>query len=79
MIHLDLVTPDLWLDVVFSVPGDELDDRNESMTVPLLGIGRGVADEELDELIHAEGPNSAVRGTMMDGIANVSLSLGVLS
>ena len=57
------------------MPGDEPDDRNESMTVPLLGIGRGVTDEELDELIHAEGPNTAGRGTMLDGIANVSCSL----
>ncbi|CAD6590056.1 MAG: hypothetical protein TREMPRED_005612, partial [Tremellales sp. Tagirdzhanova-0007] len=61
--------------VIFSMPGDEPDDRNESMTVPLLGIGRGVTDEELDELIHAEGPNTAGRGTMLDGIANMANSI----
>ena len=59
------------LDTVFKAPADELDDHDDLTTVPLLASGQGVAPEELDELLRAEGPNTGERGTMMDGIANV--------
>jgi hypothetical protein len=61
---------------VFDVPGDDQDEVDDlSTSVPLLRDGEGSArrpeDDELEELMEAEGPKMGERGTMMDGIANV--------
>jgi len=68
-IGLELIT-----DSVFKVPDDELDDH-DTTRVPLLTNGHALRGDELDELVQAEGPVIGVRGTMMDGIANVSIPL----
>lgn len=55
---------------MFKMPDDEREE--DASTVPLLTTNeRQVSIQEQDELFAAEGPNSALRGTLMDGIANV--------
>lgn len=68
---------------VFKAPaevGDE-DEQSHSASAPLLSLGRATSSEEERELWESEGPNSGVRGTLMDGIANVrpTLVLSVLA
>jgi hypothetical protein len=63
--------------LVFKAPGEERDGIDDlSSSVPLLQGGieriRRPEDDELEELVEIEGPKTGVRGTMMDGIANVS-------
>jgi hypothetical protein len=55
---------------VFKAPDDE---DEHSASAPLLSIsgGRATSSEEERELWEAEGPNSELRGTLLDGIANV--------
>lgn len=71
---------------MFKVPGEEYDRTRgqieseideRSVSAPLLpgGEGRGSREgrmEELEELERAEGPQEGTKGTLMDGIANVS-------
>ncbi|ORY28481.1 transmembrane amino acid transporter protein-domain-containing protein [Naematelia encephala] len=63
--------------VLFKIPMDEdgLDDPLN--TVPLLSRERrqSMTDEEVEELVLAEGPNTAVRGTLLEGIANMANSI----
>lgn len=60
--------------VVFKVPGDDgLERGDESVNAPLLPGGDGSARSnmvELEELEQVEGMGG-VKGTLMDGIANV--------
>jgi hypothetical protein len=56
---------------VFKAPDDE---DEHSASAPLLSVisgGRATSSEEERELWEAEGPNSELRGTLLDGIANV--------
>jgi hypothetical protein len=56
---------------VFKAPDDE---DEHSASAPLLSMisgGRATSSEEERELWEAEGPNSELRGTLLDGIANV--------
>lgn len=57
----------------------ELGEEDEvSASAPLLSVssgGRATSSEEERELWESEGPNSGMRGTLMDGIANVRLCL----
>lgn len=58
-------------DIVFKAPDDE---DEHSASAPLLSVisgGRATSSEEERELWEAEGPNSELRGTLLDGIANV--------
>lgn len=60
---------------MFKVPGDDDDryDREASTSAPLLGGElRGNRVEQMEELERSEGPQEGVKGTLMDGIANVS-------
>lgn len=66
--------------MIFKTPGDDEEaeqDHPHSASEPLLPTGggqrhdRGTADE-IEELLLAEGPNSAARGTLAESIANVS-------
>jgi hypothetical protein len=62
-------------DIVFKAPDDE---DEHSASAPLLSVisgGRATSSEEERELWEAEGPNSELRGTLLDGIANVRLHL----
>jgi hypothetical protein len=55
---------------VFKAP--EEDHEEHSTTVPLLAAGdRELLTESEREEVFAEGPNSSIRGTLLDGIANV--------
>jgi hypothetical protein len=71
--------------LVFKVPGEAHDragvsdgreeDRDErSASAPLLAGSsrRSSSAEELDELERTEGPQQGAKGTLLDGIANVS-------
>jgi hypothetical protein len=62
---------------VFKQPGDDDEryDREASTSAPLLG-GEATPSrmEELEALERSEGPQEGVKGTLMDGIANVSSS-----
>jgi len=61
-------------DLVFKAPDDE---DEHSASAPLLSVisgGRATSNEEERELWEAEGPNSELRGTLLDGIANVCLA-----
>jgi hypothetical protein len=65
------------LNAVFKVPGEDVEDNEELSTdAPLLHGGtrriQRLEDDELEELMNTDGPKSGVKGTMMDGIANVS-------
>ena len=56
---------------MFKAPDDE---DEHSASAPLLSVisgGRATSSEEERELWEAEGPNSELRGTLLDGIANV--------
>lgn len=58
---------------VFKAPEDELDEH--STTAPLLAHADGELQpmsEEEREAVLDEGPNTGLKGTLMDGIANVS-------
>lgn len=60
---------------MFKVPGDDEEtyDRETSTSAPLLGgEATGSRMEELEALERSEGPQEGVKGTLMDGIANVS-------
>ena len=60
--------------IVFKAPEDE---DEHSASAPLLSVisgGRATSSEEERELWEAEGPNSELRGTLLDGIANVHLA-----
>ena len=62
---------------VFKDPEDgnehETNDHSSSLGAPLLaGRIRTGTEDEIEELILAEGPVSAGRGSLLDGIANVS-------
>lgn len=60
---------------VFKAPAEVGDEDEHSASAPLLSMasgGRATSSEEERELWEAEGPNSGVRGTLLDGIANVS-------
>ncbi|ORX40103.1 transmembrane amino acid transporter protein-domain-containing protein [Kockovaella imperatae] len=65
--------------VLFKGPEDddaEPDEIATSHDAPLLaGRQRDVSRDELDELTLAEGPSSAGRGTLLDGIANMANSI----
>jgi hypothetical protein len=57
---------------VFKAP--DVDEDEHSASAPLLSMGSGgraTSSEEERELWEAEGPNTALRGTLLDGIANV--------
>jgi hypothetical protein len=59
---------------VLKAPDGDDDGHEHSATAPLLSVisgGRATSSEEERELWEAEGPNSELRGTLMDGIANV--------
>lgn len=59
--------------IVFKAPEDELDEH--STTAPLLAHADGELQpmsEEEREAVLDEGPNTGLKGTLMDGIANVS-------
>jgi hypothetical protein len=63
---------------VFKAPDDE---DEHSASAPLLSVisgGRATSSEEERELWEAEGPNSELRGTLLDGIANVHTLLPLL-
>ncbi|OCF33462.1 solute carrier family 38 (sodium-coupled neutral amino acid transporter), member 11 [Kwoniella heveanensis CBS 569] len=68
--------------VLFKAPDDEFDHSHEhddqSATAPLLSSGNdrgnGISEEE-HELLLAEGPNSATRGTLMDAVTNMANSI----
>ena len=52
------------------------DEHSSSMGAPLLaGRRRTGTDDEIEDLILAEGPVSAGRGSLLDGIANVSVQI----
>lgn len=60
------------MEVVFKAPDG--DDDEVSASAPLLSLpsgGRATSSDEERELWEAEGPHSGVRGTLLDGIANV--------
>ena len=57
---------------MFKAPGEEDEDLVEhSTSAPLLSNGRVVDVSEIEELELAEGPNSVIRGTLLESIANV--------
>ena len=59
---------------VFKAPEEAEDHAEEATGIPLLaGQPRRSLDEEEEALLYAEGPNSAGRGTLLEGVANVSL------
>lgn len=75
---------------MFKVPGDDhdrsagkgdLESDDRSASAPLLpGNGRRESEGsriELEELERAEGLQDASKGTLMDGIANVSCIIGM--
>ncbi|KAK8858559.1 hypothetical protein IAR55_002788 [Kwoniella newhampshirensis] len=62
-------------DILFKAPEEDHDEL--STTAPLLSLsarGEHLAEEE-EELLLAEGPNSASRGTLMDAITNMANSI----
>jgi len=62
------------LRIVFKAPDGDEDEHSAS--APLLSMvsgGRATSSDEEREIWEAEGPNTALRGTLLDGIANVRL------
>jgi hypothetical protein len=54
------------------------DEDEVSACAPLLSMGSGgraTTSEEERELWEAEGPHTGVRGTLLDGIANVRINI----
>lgn len=61
---------------MFAGPEDDPEDHAQSSSAPLLQNGTAdFVSEEEREAVLFDGPDVTVRGTMMDGIANVGLLL----
>ena len=70
---------------VFDTTADDIDLDERSTSAPLLPRGErdGSLVEEIDELLRSQGPASAasvtaVKGTLLDGVANVRVTLWTL-